>query len=139
VAEQPYNIYKIGGILLRDRKLLVCRSKGKEAFIAPGGKVEGAEKPFEALKRELMEEIGVGIASEDIELFGTFYAPAVYDTQNILRMDVFTVKKWQGEPLAGSEVEEIQWVNTAMAKDMKMGSIFEHEVVPRLKEQSLID
>jgi 8-oxo-dGTP pyrophosphatase MutT (NUDIX family) len=139
MANQEYSIYKIGGILIKDRKLLVCRSKGKEAFIAPGGKIEGNEKPFDALRRELMEEIGVTVEEGNIGIFGTFYAPAAYDPKNILRMDVLLVNLWQGEPKAGSEVEEIAWVNTDMAKNMKMGSIFEHEVLPRLKKKNLID
>ena len=54
-------------------------------------------------------------------------------------MNVFVVKKWEGEPSPHAEVREILWVTSNLPKDIKVGSIFEHEVIPRLKEQNLID
>ncbi len=137
--QKKFDIHKIGGILIKDRKLLICRAKGKDVFIAPGGKVEGSETAFEALKRELTEEVNVTIEDGDIEIFGTYYAPAVYEPEKVLRMDVFIVKVWQGEPTVGHEIEKIKWVSTSDAKELKLGSIFEHEVLPRLKEKNLIE
>jgi 8-oxo-dGTP diphosphatase len=70
------DIHKAGGIIIRDRKLLLERSKGKSIFINPGGKVEPGETVTEALVRELMEEFRIKVRQEDLEVFGTFYAPA---------------------------------------------------------------
>ncbi len=42
---QQYDIHKAAGIIIRDKKLLVERSKGKEFFIAPGGTIEEGETP----------------------------------------------------------------------------------------------
>lgn len=140
--EQNYNFYKVGGILLKDRKLLVTRSKGKEFFIAPGGKVEEGEVAFDALKRELREELDIEIEEAHIQKFGTFYAPAAGNEQSILRMDVFIINEWYGDPKPSSEIEELAWILSQKDQNtegMKIGSIFEHQVIPKLKEMDLID
>jgi hypothetical protein len=53
-------------------------------------------------------------------------------------MQVFNVAQWQGEPMADNEVEEIRWVTSEPQVGIKIGSIFEHEVIPRLKAANLI-
>ena len=54
-------------------------------------------------------------------------------------MDAFFVNNWQGEPIPDNEVEEILWLTSNIPKGIKIGSIFEHEVIPRLKRMNLID
>ena len=71
---ETVDIHKAAGILIRDRKLLVERSKGKEFFIAPGGSIEDGETAEEAVIRELMEEFQVTVVPEDLSVFGTFRA-----------------------------------------------------------------
>ncbi len=77
-----------------------------------------------------MEELGISF--ESAEPFGEFYAPAIGLEEKILRMDVFIIHEWNPEPKAGSEIEEIAWVDTQTASTMEIGSIFAHEVIPRL-------
>lgn len=133
------DIHKSAGVLIRDRKLLVERSKGKEFFIAPGGSVEPGETSKEALVRELMEEFQVIVDEADLSVFGTFRAAAAGQEAKTVEMEVFTVNKWQGEPTADNEVEEVRWVTSQPEDGIKLGSIFEHEVIPRLKTANLID
>jgi mutator protein MutT len=139
MSSTKVDIHKAAGIIIRDRKLLVERSEGKEFFIAPGGSVEPGETVEQAVVRELKEEFDINVKGSDLEEFGTFYADAAGQEKLRLRMDVFTVKEWQGEPTPNSEVEEIAWITSNQPKSMKVGSIFEHEVIPRLKAKNLID
>jgi len=134
-----YQIYKSGGIIIRDKKLLVERSIGKKFYIAPGGSIEEGETPRQALVRELMEEFSIAVTEEDFDDFGSFYAPAAEKEGKTIRMDVFIVKSWRGEPVPSSEVEEIRWIDSNIPTDMQVGSIFEHDVIPKLKELDLID
>ena len=134
-----YDIHKIGGVLIKDRKLLVSRSKNKNVFVAPGGKVESGEDAFFALQRELKEEFEIEIKKENLQKFGTFYAQASGDEDKKLKMDVFIVKTWRGEIVPRSEIEEIRWIDSEMATNTRVGSIFKHEVIPKLKAQKLIN
>ena len=133
------DIYKAAGILIRDRKLLVERSVGKEFFISPGGSIEAGETAKQALVRELMEEFGIAADEEDLEHFDDFEAEAANHPGHMVHMAVFIVKAWQGEPTPHTEVEEIAWIDSTTPEGMKVGSIFEHEVIPRLKEEGIID
>ncbi len=138
MSEQA-DIYKAAGILIRNRSLLVERSKGKEFFIAPGGTIEHGETPEQALVRELMEEFQVVVEEGSLSVFGTFRASAAGQESKIVEMIVFNVPEWEGEPSPDSEVEEIRWVTSTSIESIKIGSIFEHEVIPRLKAADLID
>lgn len=132
-------IYKSAGIIVRDRKLLVERSKGKQFYIAPGGSIERDETPKLALVRELKEEFDIEVLEDDLEEFGKFDAPAAGQEHNTVHMQVFIVKAFIGEPVASSEVEQIAWVKSKNEMGLPLGSVFEHEVIPRLKAQNLID
>jgi 8-oxo-dGTP diphosphatase len=135
-----YDIHKAAGIIIKDRRLLVERSKGKDVFIAPGGKLEPGETAVQAVIRELKEEFQLNITQSDLKEFGTFYADAAgsHNAGKKLRMDVFVVK-YTGEIVPDSEVEEIRWISSDIPADIEVGSIFAHEVLPRLKEQGLVD
>jgi mutator protein MutT len=135
---ETVHIHKAAGILIRDRKLLVERSKGKEFFIAPGGSIEPGETPEQALVRELKEEFQIAVREDSLSTFGTFRAAAAGQEHKTVEMNVFTVSEWIGEPTPDNEVEEIRWI-TSEPEDIKVGSIFEHEVIPRLKAANLID
>ena len=136
--EKKIDIHKAGGILIQNRKFLVGRAKGKNFFISPGGKLKPEETSEEALLRELNEELGIEVALHSLEEFGVFYAPAAEQEDRYLQMDVFLVHSWMGEIRPNSEIEEILWIDSSTT-GIPLGSIFEHEVLPRLKKENLID
>lgn len=133
------DIHKAGGVLIKDRKFLVERSKGKEFFIAPGGSIEPGETSKQALVRELMEEFQIKVTENNLEVFGTFFAQAAGQEAKYLQMDVFLVDSWEGEIIPDNEVEEVLWIDSNLPKNIKLGSIFEHEVLPKLKEKGFIN
>ena len=133
------DIYKSGAILIRNRKLLVERTDNKDYFIAPGGTVEPGESSTETLVRELLEEFKVIVAEDGCELFGIFTAHAAGREDKIVEMTVFLVNDWVGEPVPDNEVEEIRWIDSTDLGNIKLGSIFEHEVIPKLKASGLIN
>jgi len=136
---QKEDIYKASGIIIKDRKVLAERSIGKEFFIHPGGKIESGETAKQAVVRELKEEFQIDIDEADLELFGSYSAPAANSPEIDVHMDVFMVTKWRGDIVPDSEVEEMLWLTSNVPKDIKVGSILEHETLPRLKELNLID
>jgi 8-oxo-dGTP pyrophosphatase MutT (NUDIX family) len=105
--------------------------------------VETGETSEEAVIRELEEEVNIKVMPDALEFFGTFYAQAAGAEDKYLQMDVYLVKNWSGEPTPSSieeEIDAIAWVNTLTKPDsIHIGSIFEHQVMPNLKELGLID
>jgi mutator protein MutT len=134
--DRTIDIYKAAGVLLKDRRFLITRSRGKDFFIAPGGKLEPGESVADALKRELKEELQIEV--ESAKELGTFYALAAGHDDKYLQMDVLIVEKWSGEISPAAEVEEVMWVNSELPV-IKLGSIFQHDVLPKLKSLDLID
>lgn len=134
-----YDIHKIGGILLKNKKLLISRSKNKDFFIAPGGKIEKNESVKSALVRELKEELGIIVEKDSLEKFGTFYDSAAGKEKVILKMDVFIVERWRGEIIPSNEIEEVRWIDSNYSQKIKIGSIFQHQVIPKSKELKLIN
>ena len=140
VMNNNYDIHKAAGIIIKGRRLLVERSKGKDVFVAPGGKLELGETAIRAVIRELKEEFQLNVTEDDLEVFGTFYAEAAgsHNAGKKLRMDVFVIKN-AGEISPDNEVEEVRWISSDIPGDIEVGSIFAHEVLPRLKEKDLVD
>lgn len=133
------DIHKAAGFIIRDRKLLVEKSRNKEFFISPGGSIENGETAKQALARELMEEFQITVEESNMEAFGTFSAAAAGNESKMVVMEVFMIKAFQGEPTPDNEVEKIAWINSSIPQGMKVGSIFEHHIIPPLKERDIID
>jgi 8-oxo-dGTP diphosphatase len=53
----------VRAIIVESGKILVCKNKGGDYYFFPGGHVEFGEKIDLALKRELLEELGVKVKS----------------------------------------------------------------------------
>jgi len=96
------------GILLdaENRYLLGQRPEGKPYagyWEVPGGKVEKGETVFEALQRELREELGIDIeSSEELTVLEHDY-PHAY-----VRLYVSIIRKWTGTPI-GCEGQALSW------------------------------
>lgn len=133
------DVYKAGGILIKDGKFLVTRSKGKDIFYAPGGRIEQGEDPEVALIRELDEELSIRVKKESLKFFGTFIHPSAGENHLTIKMDVFLVEAWEGVVVPSHEIEEFLWITSRPPSDLKIGSIFGEEVLPRLKAKGLIE
>lgn len=57
----------VAWICIRDRQVLCARTTGKDAFYFPGGKREKGESDWEALRREVQEELNVSLNAETLE------------------------------------------------------------------------
>ncbi len=51
MTEQPFDIEKAAGIIIKNRKAVLTRSFGKNVFVPPGGKLEGSESQVAAFIR----------------------------------------------------------------------------------------
>lgn len=96
------------GVILRDGTCYVTKRSetqhqgGKWEF--PGGKLEGDETPFNALVRELREEVGISILDGEAQFVITFEYP-----EKTVHLHVFWVHLFNGEP-ESKEGLEGRWV-----------------------------
>jgi len=146
-GDREPDIRKAAIAIVRDRKLLVSRTKGKDIFVAPGGKREQDEETGEvetgkqAGIREIKEEQGLEVSEDQLDSIGVFRAVAAghEDEQLIVEMEVFLLNDLNGEPTPAAEIEENKWVTSADVDKVSIGSIFAHDVIPVLVERDLID
>ena len=129
-------IDKVGGVILKDKKILVQRNNnGREECIIPGGKREGSESDFETLKRELMEELSVQLI--DTEYLGTYQDIAVFSNKQ-LQVITYLVKI-EGEIQCNNEIKEALWIDRNYKElGIKVGSILGDYVIPELIKRDLM-
>ena len=113
---KPGDIYKASGLIVRDRKVLVERSKGKEYFIHPGGKIEAGERPEQTLIRELHEEIGITVSEPC--LAPLTFASHAYESFHLL-MPLYICRRWEGMVTA-REGQSLAWVRANKLRDYPM-------------------
>ena len=73
----------------------------------PGGKINSDESAPAALKRELMEELGIEVTAAEPFMNLTHEYP-----DRTVELEFFDVTEWSGEP-AGLEGQQIRWVDVA--------------------------
>lgn len=129
-------IDKVGGVILKDKKILVQRkNNGREECIIPGGKRGGSESDFETLKRELMEELSVQLI--DTEYLGTYQDIAVFSNKQ-LQVITYLVKI-EGEIQCNNEIKVALWIDRNYKElGIKVGSILGDYVIPELIKRDLM-
>ncbi len=101
-------VHVVAGVLTdaRGRVLLARRTEGRDlagAWEFPGGKLERGETAFQALDRELHEELGIRIHAMD----PLIAVPQAYRDKRIV-LDVYRVSKFSGKP-RGLEQQALAW------------------------------
>ncbi len=82
------------GIIIKKNKVYITKGKyKKDIWEFPGGKIKKNENIIHALRRELLEEVGIVILK-----FRFFrYIKYIYAKQNI-KLYFFLINKWKGQP-----------------------------------------
>jgi 8-oxo-dGTP diphosphatase len=129
-------IDKLAWILIRGRKVLYVRSKGKELFYNPGGKRDGSETDEQALTREIKEEVNVDLLPETITYVETFTAQAAGKPEGVMVEIKCYKADYQGTLAPASEIEELAWFTSA---DMERTSVTGQLILKYLKSNDFID
>lgn len=104
-------IDKLAYILLKDHKILVTLSKGKDAWYIPGGKREAGETDHQVLIREVKEELTVDLKTDTIKKYGVFEAQAHGKPPGtIVRMTCYTAD-YNGQLQPATEIEKLDFID----------------------------
>lgn len=129
-------IDKLAFIYIKDKKILITLSKGKDTYYIPGGKREANETDLEALTREVFEELTVTVIPNTVKLYGIFEAQAHGKAKGtIVRMTCYTAG-FTGELKPSSEIQDIAYY-TYLQKDI-IGPV-DQIIFDDLKAKNFID
>ena len=108
------------GIIGKGAKFLVERRKADEKLdpgilCLPGGHVESGENPEDALKREMLEELGIRVTA------CKFVSRESYEASNGERQNAFCylITHYEGEPICRS-AEQIFWEENIESLSLKV-------------------
>jgi 8-oxo-dGTP diphosphatase len=103
--------YRVAAGILRDAsgRILITERLGDGPFDGlwefPGGKIGAGENPADALRRELIEELGIEVlVSQPYMDLRHEYPDRTVD------LEFFLVTQWQGDP-SSLEGQQIRWVD----------------------------
>ena len=114
-------IFCSSGIILNKNKEILINSRKNKNFLKsywefPGGKLKNTENFYQALVREVKEEVNIKIKISDIVPL-TFVRHKYRNFH--LFMHVFKVKKWSGD-ISSYDNEELKWVKSSKLKQQKI-------------------
>ncbi len=108
---------KDGQVLVATRGSADSRQDLNGRFELIGGFVDYNEDPYDAARREALEELGVTIT--EFALLDVWHRE--YDTTNMPAISVvdctFVVTKWEGEPEPRDDVAALAWQPLEMVED----------------------
>jgi len=129
--KRPSWIPVVTGLIMKSDSVLVgLRPEGKNLagqWEFPGGKIESGESPEEALKRELMEELGIEAQIGKIMFAGTHS----YGETGILLL-FYHVPYWKGEP-KNIHHRELKWVKVGELDHLNIPGA-NRKVLPQIVE-----
>ncbi|MBW4692596.1 MAG: NUDIX domain-containing protein [Lyngbya sp. HA4199-MV5] len=126
----------VAWICIRDRQVLCARTTGKDVFYVPGGKREKGESDWEALRREVQEELNVSLIAETFtEVMVVQEVAHGYTEPTQVMMRCFQAD-FTGEIIATSEIEAIAWLKY---RDLDQCAPATQRVLEYLDQQQWID
>jgi len=120
-------------LLDRDHRILLARRPEGKAFAGlwefPGGKVQAAETPEDALIRELKEELGIEVSAACLAPFS--FASHRYAHFHLL-MPLYLCRRWNGMPKP-REGQALAWVRPERLADYPMPPA-DRPLIPLLRD-----
>ena len=119
-------------------RVLTVRKRGTQAFMLPGGKIEGEETPRQALERELHEELDLLIEPSKLESLGHFQSRAANEPDHWVEADVF-VARLEASVKVQAEIDALDWLEVHAERQGHLAPLLREQVLPALRRRLLTD
>jgi 8-oxo-dGTP diphosphatase len=130
---------KIGALILRDGRVLLCRKRRDTSrLILPGGRIEPGESDVACLARELREELG-DVTLARAERIGAYQDRAALDDPSAVKTVRITLYRCEiaGEPAPAAEIGELIWFGPD-ADPALLSPILVNRIFPDLLARGLL-
>ena len=132
------DIDKVGGFVIKEKKVLVVRKRGQDFYISLGGKRESGETDEQCLTREVKEELGC--TPINVSYLDTFEGRVHNDPTRSIRMACYLCDLAGDIRLSPEDsIEEYRWVDRDYQKEgIKIAYLMERYVFPALAQKGLL-
>lgn len=104
------------------KQTLLVRKEKAHHYMLAGGKIEAQESPWNALARELYEELTISIPAYLAHYQGRYSAPAAHEKGYVVNAHLYTLY-WPGPIQVGAEITEAHWVTPVEAKKLLLAPL----------------
>ncbi|HPT98545.1 MAG TPA: NUDIX domain-containing protein [Armatimonadota bacterium] len=129
---------KVGLLVIREDRILLCQKRGLSRLILPGGTLEPGETPEACLHREIREELG-DVVARDLEYLGTYRDRAASDDPSVVKTVEIQLYRGEiaGQPVASSEIEALIWFSRESDREL-LSLILINAILPDLARRGVL-
>ena len=121
-------------VVTAQHQLLVVRKRGSQFWMLPGGKLDGAETPRQALLRELQEELQWTAPADLLTPLAHFENQAANEANTRVQAHVFVATLAQQPSLQiAAEIAAMQWIDIHAPAQSHLAPLLEEQVLPALR------
>ena len=130
------NLFVVGALIVKNNKILICqRSLDNDHPLKwefPGGKVKTQEEPYQALKREINEELKISIGHP---IYLCDYMFEYKDLDKKVKLFFYLINEYSGE-ISNIVHNQLKWIEIKQLSDYDFLE-GDHEIIKKILKNDL--